>query len=176
MATANPTKEEGIAKVIAKHLVATRQPIIKAADLETIFQVLGYEEKELSDFTSYIQTQAGKDFLRKQIRLELWYAGYHPRGREDTMFFNVPEARQQLINKGLVYTLRPKMRRTGKDVAYYGSYYKKEKIGDVTVDFIRQITTPYELKEYVGDSGLEKVEDWWEAAEGSRFLFRVRLA
>lgn len=82
---------------------------------------------------------------------------------QNTMFFNVPEARQQLISKGFVYTLRPKMRRTGKDTAFYGSYYKKEKIGDIFVDFIKEVKDIEELKEYASGSGFARVEDWWEA-------------
>ena len=94
---------------------------------------------------------------------------------QETMFFNVPEAREHLMSKGFVYTLRPKVRRTGKDVAYYGSYYQKEKIADVWVDFIKEVKDIEELREYVSGSGFEKVEDWWEVAKGSRFLFKVKL-
>jgi len=79
MAIGNPTKEEGLAREIARYLVVKGQPIIKAAELESIFKELGYGEKELRDFTSYIQTQGGKDFFRKSIRLELWKAGYPPK-------------------------------------------------------------------------------------------------
>ncbi|GAJ05155.1 unnamed protein product, partial [marine sediment metagenome] len=96
-----------------------------------------------------------------------------PKGRQETIFFNVPEAREHLIKKGFVYTLRPKLRRTGKDIAYYGSYYKKEKIADVEVEFIKEIITPSDLKPYLSGSGFKGVEDWWRAAEGSGFLFKV---
>ena len=79
MATANPAIEEGVAQEIAKYLVAKRQPIIKAAELESIFKELGYGKKELEDFTSYIETQEGKNFFRKAMRLELYKAGYRPK-------------------------------------------------------------------------------------------------
>ena len=79
MTTANPAIEEGLAQEIAKYLVAKRQPIIKSAELESIFKELGYGEKELRDFTSYIETQEGKDFFRKSMRLELYKAGYRPK-------------------------------------------------------------------------------------------------
>lgn len=98
-----------------------------------------------------------------------------PEHSRDTMFFNVPEARQQLISKGFVYTLRPKMRKTGKDTAFYGSFYKKEKIGDIFVDLIKEVKDPEEVKQYVSDSGFKTLEDWLEAAKGSRFLFKVML-
>ena len=79
VATANPAIEEGLAQEIARYLIAKRQPILKAAELESIFKELGYGEKELRDFTSYIETQEGKDFFRKSMRLELYKAGYRPR-------------------------------------------------------------------------------------------------
>lgn len=75
-ATANPTKEEGIAKVLARYIVANRTPVIQAAELRGIFRDLGYGEKELKDFLSYIWTPEGRGFFRNTIRLELWKAGY----------------------------------------------------------------------------------------------------
>ena len=127
-------------------------------------------------FTKYLTSPEGREFFNKMLRLKLWEAGFRPKGWEetpDTMFFNVPEAREQLIREGHVYTLRPRMRKTGWDVAYYGSYYKKEKIGDVWVVFVKEIKDIEELKPYFHASGFKKLADWWEAAEGSRFLFRV---
>ncbi|MBA7578413.1 hypothetical protein ES708_20275 [subsurface metagenome] len=79
VATANPTKEEGIAQEVARYLVAKGKPILKAGELESLFKKLGYGEKELRDITSYMRTQEGKDFFRKSIRLELWKAGYGQR-------------------------------------------------------------------------------------------------
>jgi len=51
--------------------------------IESIFKELGYGEKELRDFTSYIETEGGKDFFRKSMRLELWKAGYRPKEGSD---------------------------------------------------------------------------------------------
>ncbi len=82
MPVANLTKEERLAEEIAKFLVAKRQPRIKADELETIFKELGYGEKELREFLSYIWTPEGKDFFRKSIRHELRKAGYRPKGEE----------------------------------------------------------------------------------------------
>ena len=92
-----------------------------------------------------------------------------------TIFFNVPEARDYLLKHGYAYTLRPKMRRTGKDLAVYGSYYKHETIGPVRVDFIKEIKEDTELGKYVQESGFLNVQDWLAAAEGSRFLFKVTI-
>lgn len=91
------------------------------------------------------------------------------------IFFNILEARQQLLGKGIVYTLRPKMRRIGTDLAVYGSYYRHERLGDVSIDFIKEVKSINGLGEYLFASGFERLEDWWKAAKGSRFLFRVTL-
>ena len=79
MAIDNLTKEEGLAQEIARFLVIKKAPRIKADELESIFKALGYGEKELKDFLSYIWTQEGKEFFRKSVRLELWKAGYRPK-------------------------------------------------------------------------------------------------
>ena len=93
----------------------------------------------------------------------------------DLIFFNVPQAREYLLRRGFVYTLRPKMRKTGRDVAAYGSYYEHQRIGHVWVDFVKEVKDKGELRGYVADSGFKSVEDWWRAAKGSRFLFKVTL-
>jgi len=91
------------------------------------------------------------------------------------IFFNVSEARQQLLSRGIVYTLRPRMRRVGTDLAVYGSYFEQKRIGNVSVSFIKQVNHIDELREYLFASGFKTSEDWWKAAKGSRFLFRVAL-
>lgn len=91
------------------------------------------------------------------------------------IFFNVAEARQQLLDAGFVYTLRPKMRRIGRDLAVYGSYYNWQRLGNVTIAYVKEITKVGELQEYVGDSGFATTLDWWRAAKGSRFLFKVEV-
>ena len=80
METANPTKEEGLAQEIARFLVIKKIPRIRADELESIFRTLGYGEKELKDFTSYLWTQEGKEFFRRAVRLQLMKAGYQPKG------------------------------------------------------------------------------------------------
>ena len=80
MAIDNLTKEEGLAREIARFLVIKKAPRIRADELESIFKALGYGEKELKDFLSYIWTPEGKEFFRKAIRLELVIAGYQPKG------------------------------------------------------------------------------------------------
>lgn len=79
MAIDNLIKEEGLAQEIARFIVIKKAPRIRADELESIFKALGYGEKELKDFLSYIWTPEGKEFFRKSIRLELWKAGYRPK-------------------------------------------------------------------------------------------------
>ena len=87
------------------------------------------------------------------------------------MFFNVPEARGQLLREGIVYTLRPKLRREGKDLAVYGSYFKNEKLGYVAVKYVGEIN---DLAPYLPASGFVSLKDWLAAAKGSRFLYEVK--
>lgn len=92
------------------------------------------------------------------------------------MFFNVEEAREFLKKYSVVFTLRPKRRREGRDLAVYGSYYKWTRIGAVDVKFVDVITDPKQLEGYVEQSGFETVEDWTAKAHpGAKFLFKVSL-
>jgi len=91
------------------------------------------------------------------------------------IFFNMEKARRFLIKHGYVYTLRPRLRE-GVEAAVYGSWYKYTKIARVvSVRFVKVIKDKSELLEYVGKSGFETVDEWWEAAEGSRFLYYVEV-
>jgi len=80
VATANPTKEEQFATEVAKYLVEQRKPEITAKELEAIARKLGYADIE--GLIKYIQSTQGKEYFKKTIRLELWQAGYRPRGWE----------------------------------------------------------------------------------------------
>jgi len=91
------------------------------------------------------------------------------------VFFNVLETRTRLIEKGLVYTLRPKKRREGKDIAVHGSYYDHKTIGKVEIEFIREIFVPMDLLRYVDNSGFKTVVDWQTKAKGSIYLFKVMM-
>jgi len=80
MTTANPTKEEEFATFLAKYLVEQGKPKITAKELEVIARKLEYENIE--GLLKYIQSAKGKEYFKKTIRLELWQAGYRPRGWE----------------------------------------------------------------------------------------------
>ena len=89
------------------------------------------------------------------------------------MWFNVKEAREQLLKDGVVYTLRPKKRREGHEVLMYNGFGKK---GDIEVLFIGKIDTDTDLEGiFLEMSGFTSVEAWRKAAGESSFLYRVEL-
>jgi len=90
------------------------------------------------------------------------------------IFFNVPEAKNQLMEKGLVYTLRSSTRGTGKTRAVEGNYSKHSTL--CMVDISRMITVrhPDDLYPYLHHSGFEDVDTWWSKATiSSRTLYKV---
>jgi len=89
-----------------------------------------------------------------------------------TIWFNVKEAREQLLRRGLVYTLRPKRRREGREVLCYDGLGKK---GVVYVEFVKEIDDDGELEEYVDFSGFKSVKEWRAKAKNSRYLYKVTL-
>jgi len=86
------------------------------------------------------------------------------------IWFNVKETREYLLKNGRVYTLRPKIRREGKEILSYNGFGKK---GLVYVSFVKEIENLRELEEFVEDSGFESVAKWIEKAKESRFLYYV---
>lgn len=94
------------------------------------------------------------------------------------MWFNEPKAREQLLRKGRVYTLRSKPYRgkekktQGTDVLMYGV---KASRGRVKFYFVKTIKSTDELREYQPQSGFSSVEEWMKAAKKSKHLFLVKL-
>jgi len=84
MITSNPTKEEELMKEVAKTIVDKaaegKKPKITAKELHSICRELELEPEDVDRFTEYIQTPLGKESFRKKVRLEMWKAGYRPRG------------------------------------------------------------------------------------------------
>lgn len=87
------------------------------------------------------------------------------------IWFNVRKALEQLEKEGEVYTLRPLPKRPGVHPMFSTLRIPRYR-GTVRVEFIG-IVTPEELKLYVTKSGFTSVEEWGEAAKGSRFLHYV---
>ncbi len=75
------------------------------------------------------------------------------------MSFSNDKVRKQLLEKGLVYTFRIKKRHTeGKDWANDGRC--KPKICDITVKFVKDVSSINDLIPYAGDSGFLHAWDW----------------
>jgi len=72
-------------------------------------------------------------------------------------------------------------RRVGKDTAFHGNYYDKEKIGKVEVFLeLAEVESSEQLEPYVNSSGLPSAEKWLEKAtklhkKQSMSLFHVFL-
>ena len=88
------------------------------------------------------------------------------------IWVNVKEARHHLLEKGFVYTLRPKLRREGRDMLCWNGFGKK---GMGAIKLVKEIEDTDELKEFVKKSGFNSIADWLEKAKESRFLFRLEL-
>lgn len=88
------------------------------------------------------------------------------------IWFNVEEAREYLLKRGHIYTLRPKRRRERKEVLMFGKFGKR---GVVYVRFIKEVKSDSELEGYVGESGFKSVTEWRRKARRSRFLYLVEL-
>jgi len=94
------------------------------------------------------------------------------------MWFNVPQARNFLLQNGFVYTLRPKpyrlrsKKKRGIDVLMFN---RVEKRGEVYFEFIKVVDDPEELKPLVKYSGFKTLEEWLRKAGENRCLFKVIL-
>ncbi len=88
--------------------------------------------------------------------------------------FMVKEAREQLENTGMVYTLRSHFRSTGKNE--YNHFKGDTKKGDVYIEFVGDYKGSEQLlQRYVVNSGFKSLEEWLKKAKKSRYLYRVML-
>ena len=93
-----------------------------------------------------------------------------------TLWMNVEEAREFLLKNGFVYTLRPKVRKVGGIEALM--WGKQGKRGEVIATFLGEIKQDcYDclLDFFLYGSGFESVDQWKNKANGSRFLYQVKL-
>lgn len=104
--------------------------------------------------------------------------------------FSVKEARDQLLNEGVVYTYRWE-RRTffrkqlgEKEHTWANSGRRTKSIGDVWVEEIGQMEADEEtLEQYASDSGFWNVAGWcsiiidlgWQYAKEKGWLYKVTL-
>jgi len=89
------------------------------------------------------------------------------------MSFMVKEARDQLEITGMVYTLRPQIRRSGED--WYNHRRGDRKKGDIFIEFQMEITNDNQLQWALPFSGFNTVEEWRKKAKKSRYLYKVNL-
>ena len=105
------------------------------------------------------------------------HRGEHRTGVTAPIFFNDPNARRQLLEKGEVYTLRRPRETTGYAGARVGSYHKFEDIGQVVVTLVCRQAADEVLQQYVWKSGFPTVAAWRLAAsKGATELYRVARA
>ena len=96
------------------------------------------------------------------------------------IYFNIDEARNELLKNSIVYTIRHE-RSTGQAVARKGSYYKFEVLGNVTVKRVLRLNkTAIEIQlcEYVPRSGFNTVQEWIKNIKEWRnrmFLYKVEV-
>ena len=93
---------------------------------------------------------------------------------------NVEKARKHLLEKGFVYSLRP--RRRVRDYRHKHPYMEPLMWGGedrfhgyVWVTFIKEIFDPLDLEEYVSESGFGSMDEWLKEAHDSTFLYRIEL-
>ena len=90
------------------------------------------------------------------------------------IFFNVPEARNQLMMIGLVHTLRSTTRSTGVTNAVSGNYSKHTFLCKVKVERLVTVKHPDDLQPYLHYSGFKDVDTWWsKATTSARTVYRV---
>lgn len=96
-------------------------------------------------------------------------------GVEDSMiFFNVLEARKQLMDKGVVFTLRREHTQTGLTYAVTGSTTHNTLLCHVEVSRILKVESVHDLCSYLDKSGFDDVDTWLsKASPRARTLYKV---
>ena len=90
------------------------------------------------------------------------------------MWFNVPEARAELLKEKHVFTLRPKRRkREGHEILMYNGFGKK---GDLEVEYYGKFSEMSHtlVREIAKNSGFKSLEEWLKVAKDADYLYYVR--
>ena len=78
-----------------------------------------------------------------------------------SIYFNIPEPRNQLLKNGIAYTCRHKKRiNTGVTVARRGNFNKFVELAKVDVKYVGRVEKPQELRPYLKESGFETIKEW----------------
>ena len=83
------------------------------------------------------------------------------------LYFNAKEARDFLIERGFVYTLRRARNRYFEPIVatYYDSNLKQTiEIGRVKMNKIKDVTKKEDVVEYLKYSGFNELDTWWNTA------------
>ncbi|RLF90990.1 hypothetical protein DRN43_00670 [Thermococci archaeon] len=96
------------------------------------------------------------------------------------IWFNVKEALDFLLEKGLVYTMRPNKKEEGMVTIMTSVGGKRRKVGKGFLRLIGEFESTEQLLEesehLLPFTGFKTLEEWKDhASEGSRFLYRVDL-
>lgn len=79
------------------------------------------------------------------------------------MTFSHPNARRQLLEKGIVYTFRKYRHREGKGWA--AAFYRGPKIADIDIQVVGRYR-PVDLAPFADQSGFASLEEWIKAIQG----------
>jgi hypothetical protein len=93
------------------------------------------------------------------------------------IFFNIPEARNFLLQFGMVYTLRRKRQEDyGRVQIVQGSYFHYKILGIGVISLIKKIENKNELEKYLKYSGFSTVDEWYnKKSPNANYLYIVKL-
>ena len=93
------------------------------------------------------------------------------------IFFNIPEARDFLLQFGMVYTLRRKRKEDyGQIRIVQGSYFHNQILGIGVISFIKKIERKEELEKYLEYSGFSSIDEWYnKKSPNANYLYLVKL-
>lgn len=90
------------------------------------------------------------------------------------IFFNILEARKQLLDSGKVYTLRRSHTSTGVTFAVTGSIPDNHILCKVIVTRIMEVSHPDDLQPFLDRSGFNDIDTWLsKASPRARTLYEV---
>ena len=95
------------------------------------------------------------------------------------IYFNVSQAREQLLGKGIVYTCRHKKRHINNQVtiARRGTFKKYVELARVNVTYEGSVRNPQKLKPYLKESGFITIKEWVSQIKDGlpAHLYKVRV-
>ena len=140
---------EEAARLAVEHKLAGLGIELHAGELESIYRKYAdiTDEPLFRQFMKYMKSPDGRDFFRKTIRLELWKAGFRPKGWEES------HSSEEGSNPKPQY---PKVEELGHEI--YGALTSK---ADTAWDFLKQYRIPSQppFWEEVRDTFIEQLAE-----------------